>query len=113
MAHYHGGFPFPGASPVSPMPGALVATAPMGAMFMPPVTPVWPSADTSVAIIGDPVKKDKRIEYEDENGTPFYHNPAKPEETTSEKPQDFDKQRNAGEPAPPTKPKEKGPKYKK
>lgn len=92
---------------------APMAMTPMGTM--PPATPpAYPAPTNTVAIVGDTVKEDKWSEYQDDCGTPFYHNPAKPaEETTWEKPEDFDKQKNAGEPAPPTKPKTKEPKYKK
>lgn len=93
-----------------------MAMAPMGimSMCMPLVAPAYTTAtNNTVAIVGDTVKEDKWSEYKDDHGTPFYHNPAKPEETTWEKPKDFDKEKNAGEPPPPTKPKTKGPKYKK
>lgn len=90
-----------------------MAMTPMGIMpmYMPSVAPAYPAATNSVAIVGDTVKEDKWSEYLDDDGTPFYHNPAKPEATTWEEPEAFGKQKNADEPVPPTKSKEKGPKY--
>lgn len=73
------------------------------------MAPAAPAA-TPIAIVGDTVKPDKWTEYEDENGNKFYHNPSKPDDTTWEKPEDFDKQQNVGKPAPPDNSK-KGPKY--
>lgn len=115
---YHGGFPCPGTKPGPCMVAAMapMVMTPMGLMSIPQAAPpFWQPATTptTIAIVGDPVNKedDKWSEYEDEDGTPFYHNPARPDETTWEKPQDFDKQKNEDEPPPPTKPKEKGPKY--
>lgn len=84
-----------------PLMGApVMGTAPMGS-FCPP------SAGT-VAIVGDPIKVDEWSEYTDDaTGDMYYYNPAKPDETTWEKPKDFDKKKNAGKPAPPKKPEEK------
>eukprot|EP00903_Cladosiphon_okamuranus_P016568 g15285.t1 len=64
-------------------------------------------ATRAIAVVGEPVKPDKWTEYEDKDGTKFYHNPSKPDETTWEKPEDYDKQENAGKPPPPTSPKKK------
>ena len=93
----------------------MAMTPVMGAMPMcvPPAAPACPPAATTVAIVGDTVKPDKWTEYKDDKGTPYYHNPKK-KETTWEKPKDFDKQKNAGKPPPPDKPKKekKSPKYK-
>ena len=119
LPHFQGGLPFPGAAnpaPCMPMPVAPMAMTPvMGAMPMcvPPAAPACPPAATTVAIVGDTVKPDKWTEYKDDKGTPYYHNPKK-KETTWEKPKDFDKQKNAGKPPPPDKPKKekKSPKYK-
>eukprot|EP00903_Cladosiphon_okamuranus_P021146 g19423.t2 len=116
MAHYHGGFPLPGANHVPPMAGApMVAMPQMGTMcvmpqmgttcYMPPVAPVRPSADTPIAIVGEPVKEKEWSKYEDKDGTPYFHNPATGE-TTWSKPEGFDEQRSEREPAPPTKPKQ-------
>ncbi len=76
-------------------------------MGMPPsMAPVYPPATGPIAIVGDKFveKEDKWTEYKVDCGTPFFHNPAKGE-TTWEKPKDFDKQKNAGNPPPPTEPK--------
>ena len=109
---YHGGYLYPGANPAPLMAAAMapVVMAPMGPMCIPQgAPPFWqpPAAQTTIAIVGDSVKEeDEWSQYEDDDGTPFYHNPARPDETTWEKPQDFES------PPPPTKPKDKGPKYK-
>ena len=86
--------------------GMGMGMAPTG-MGMAPMRPVCPQSSIPIAIVGDkvePEKPDKWTEYEAECGTKFYHNPAK-NETTWEKPEDFDKQKMAGQPAPPTEPK--------
>lgn len=88
----------------------------MGAvpMTMAPVAPACPPAAHTVAIVGDTAKVDKWSEYtDDKTGHKYYHNPAKPNETTWDKPKDFDKQKMAGQPAPPDKAKlkKKKPKY--
>jgi len=75
-------------------------------MGMAPMAPACPPAagSLSFAIVGDKVQPDKWTEYKADCGTPFFHNPGK-NETTWEKPEDFDKQENAGNPPPPTEPK--------
>ncbi len=101
----------------APMAMAPMAMAPMGApMGMVPacppgatpmgMVPACPPPAVAVAIVGEKVvkKEDKWTEYKADCGTPYYHNPAK-DKTTWEKPKDFDKQKNAGNPPPPTKPK--------
>eukprot|EP00752_Nemacystus_decipiens_P006879 g6180.t1 len=70
-----------------------------------------PSLDT-IVIVGDKVKVDKWTEYTDAEGNKYYHNPTKGP-STWDKPKDFDKMKNAGNPPPPTKPKaNKGGKWK-
>lgn len=120
MPHSTGGFPCPPnpAPPMTmaPMPVApQMAMTPMGAMPMgvaPAVAPACPPAAHSVTVVGDKVKPDEWTEYtDDDSGKKYYHNPAK-KETTWEKPEDFDKMKNAGKPAPPSgKPKNDKPKY--
>ena len=108
---------------MAPMGAVPMAAAPMGAapMQMAPVqmapmqmvpmqtaqmqtAPTCPQSSIPIAIVGDkvePEKPDKWTEYEADCGTKYYHNPAK-NETTWKKPDDFDKQKKAGQPAPPT-----------
>lgn len=73
---------------------------------MAPTGSFSPSSAGTVARVGDKVKVDKWTEFGEwtEFGVKYYHNPAKPNETAWEKPEDFDKQKNAGKPAAPTKP---------
>eukprot|EP00903_Cladosiphon_okamuranus_P016569 g15286.t1 len=101
------GGPFAAANPAPPMAPMtpMVATP----MYVPPaVGPVCPPAGAApIAIVGDTVKEDKWTEYEDKDGNKYYHNPSKPDETTWDKPEDYDKQQNAGKPAPPKSPKKK------
>eukprot|EP00752_Nemacystus_decipiens_P003076 g2850.t1 len=116
LQQFQGGVPFPGAANPAPcMPVAPMAMAPvMGAMPMcmpqAPAAARPPASTTTVAVVGDTVKPDKWTEYKDDKGTPYYHNPKK-KETTWEKPEGFDAQKDAGKPAPPKKPKKKGMKY--
>lgn len=76
-----------------------------GARFNPWGQQPQPSLDT-IVIVGDKVKVDKWTEYTDAKGNKYYHNPTKGA-STWDKPKDFDKKKNAGNPPPPTKPKKK------
>lgn len=99
---------------MAPMGMAPTGMAPMGMAptGMVPGAPVYQPAAATVAIVGDEVKVDVWSEYiDDDTGDKYYHNPAKPEKTTWEKPEGFDTKANAGDPARPTKPKERQPKY--
>lgn len=100
LPHFAGGMNYGmGMTPT----GMGMEVAPTGS-FCPP------SAGT-VAIVGDKVKVDKWSEYTNVDGNKFYHSPAKPNETTWDKPQEFVTEENASNSAAPTKPKKKKPKY--
>ncbi|CAM9964282.1 unnamed protein product [Ectocarpus sp. 12 AP-2014] len=75
--------------------------------------PVVGQSTGTVVIVGGKCKEDKWSEYTDGNGKKYYHNPFK-NETTWDKPKDFDEENNEGKPAPPADPEkkeEKKPKY--
>lgn len=74
--------------------------------------PPQPAPGGTVVIVGDECQEDKWTEYTDKDGNVYYHNPARPKETTWDKPEDFDNQKNEGKPVPPTtKPPKKKKKY--
>ncbi|CAM9580583.1 unnamed protein product [Scytosiphon promiscuus] len=96
---------FPTTWPVQPAPMATNCFAPqpvhmgMGSFPQPPAR--------TVAIVGEKVKPDKWTEYCDEKtGNKYYHNPGLGK-TQWDKPEDFDKQENAGKPKPPDDPPKK------